>query len=246
MDVGYYINIFPVEFQENTIEVVTVNREKFSDLRPLREEIRSAEKEVFVYADGDKVYGYGRESAWLSSKEFSSAKINLNDTPRLTGRMILEGFVNKLKEKGYSPVEGKGRCRIFNWTQPQQTSDGNVNVFKGFDLRSIFLKDQENNEFIFGIVIDVTYAFRDNRGNPLNFRYIVTQYGSQTLRNVRQIQGDLIPTGINTEISRQRFIEEILPFVKNFPNFQLPCDIEAMLKAEPMRLILGGKNENLL
>jgi len=243
---GYYINIFPVELYKDSIKILIAEREKFTDLRPLREEIISVKKDVFVYADGNNVYGYGSDLDWLSSKGFYYTEVHLKDVPYLTKRMILEGFINELRDKkGYSPLWGKGRCQVFKWGDPKETSDGKVKVFKGFDLRSFFLWNHEIDGFVFNLVVDITYAIKNKDNNPLNFHEIVINYGSQILKEVRQIQGDLIPTGINTEISRQRFIEEILPFVKNFPSFQLPCGINAKLKSEPLRIILGSEDENL-
>jgi len=245
LDVGYYVNVFPVELQEDSARVMVTERSNFPDLRLLRQEIRDAKKDVFVYADGDKVYGYGKEVAWLSSKKFSSTIVHFRDVPRLTSRMILEGFVIKAKENGYIPLLGKGRCRIFNRDEFQKTSDNRVRVYKDFDLRSLFLKDVEVNKLVFGLVVDVTYALRNEKNNPLNFYEIIKKYGSQTLREVRKIQGDLIPTGMNREISRQRLKEDILPFVKRVSSFQLPCDVDVILKPEPLRVILGGEDEAL-
>lgn len=244
-DIGYYSNIFPVELASASVEILIAERKNFPDLRLLRSEISRDGIEIFVYADEDKVYGYGKDLRWLSSKGFASTKINLSDTPRLTGRMILEGFVKKLSDNGFTPIMSKGRSQLFRWSDFKKTSDGMVKVHKGFDIRSLFLLDRRLEEIIFGLVIDVIYALRDKDNNRLNSHDIVSKFGGATFKEVRLIQGDLIPTGINTEVSRQRFIEEILPFVKHFSGFLLPCGIEAKLKEEPLRIILGGENESL-
>jgi len=244
-DIGYYSNIFPVELDSTSIDILIAERKNFPDLRLLRSEISKDGIETYVYADGDKVYGYGKDLGWLSSKGFASVKINLSEIPRLTGRMILEGFVKKLSDNGFSPIMSKGRSQLFRWNDFKKTSDGMVKVNKGFDIRSLFLFDRRVEELIFGLVIDIIYALRDKDDNGLNSHEIVSKYGRTTFKEVRLIQGDLIPTGINTEVSRQRFIEEILPFVKHFSEFLLPCGTEAKLKEEPLRIILGGENESL-
>jgi len=79
----------------------------------------------------------------------------------------------------------------------------------------------------------------------LNFHDIVTKFGSITLREIRQIQKDLIPTGINKEISRQRLIEDIVPFVEQFSEIDLPCDLKSKITSFPARIILGEEYETI-
>lgn len=244
-DLGYYSNIFPVELASTSIEIYIAERKNFKDLRPLRSKVSKHGVEAFLYADGNKVYGYGKDMGWLSSKGFAIYKINLNEVPRLTGRMIFEGFVRRLKEDGFEPIISKSRSQLFRWSEFKRTSDGMVKVHTGLDIRSLYLFDRTKEEIIFGLVIDIIYALRDKDGNRLNSHDIVSKFGEATFREVRLIQGDLIPTGINTEISRHRFIEEILPFVKRYSEFLLPCGIGARLKEEPLRIILGEGNESL-
>ncbi len=244
-DIGYYSNIFPIEFTNKSAQLLIAERKNFPDLRSLRIEIENAKINSFVYADEDKVYGYGKDSQFLSSKGFTSSTINFHEVPRLTGRLVLEGFLNNLKEFGFSSFIGKGRCDLFKWDEFKETSDKMVRIHKGYDVRSLFLLDRKLEELIFGLVIDVIYALKDRDDKRLNTHEIVCRFGGSTLREVRQIQGDLIPTGINTEVSRQRFVEEILPFVKRHSSFSLPCGVEVKLKEEPLRVILGEENESL-
>lgn len=245
LEIGYYSNIFPVKIEKEEIEILVTERRNFPDLRPLRDEIKDSKKKIFVYADGDRVFGYGAEADWLCSKGFSKIRINLRETPRLTGRMILEGFVEELKNKGYEPIPTKGRYEIFEFDKYNETSNGLIRVYKGFDIRSLFLRDIETRELFFGLVIDVTYSIKDKDGNCMGFYEIKNRYGSTTLKEVRQIQGDIIPTGINKEISRQRLKENILPFSQSVSKFNLPCGISAMLSEQPLRITLGGEDETL-
>lgn len=241
LDVGLYLNLFPVEVPTYPIRFLEADRSRYSDLRPLRDELSQLGKMVWVYAEDDKVYGYGKDCDWLRSKGFCETDVTLPDRPRLTARMILEGFIGHLKEERYTPVERKGRCEVFSWTKYQSTSDGNVRLYRGFDLRSLFLRNRETGELIFGLIIDVTHAFRDQANESLNAHDIRERFGSKTFSEVRQMQGELLPTGrINTEVARQRLVDHILPFVRCFPNFQLPCDITVSLHHEPTRIILGG------
>ena len=242
LDIGLYINLFQVEVPNNSVQVVAANRKKYPNFRSLRDDIERFGQSIRIYADGDIVYGYGKDCDELLSNGFSESNIFLHDTPRLTSRMILEGFVKQIKEVGYEPLEQKGRVEAFNWNEYRSTRDGNVCIYQGFDLRSIFLKDRGIDKLVFGLVVDVTHAIRDRNGNSLNAHSISERFGSNTLIETRQIQGDLLPTRkINTEVSRQRLLERILPFVSKFSTFRLPCEVQVSLQHEPLRIILGGE-----
>ena len=238
---GIYLNLFPVDIPEHSADLMVIERNLYPDLRELRNELKNTIK---VYADEDKVYGYGADAIMLKDKGFKKIEISLYEVPRLTGRMILEGFINKVKSDNYEVIEKKGRCEIFNWNDFKITSDNNVKVFKGFDIRSIFILDSQEIKLVFGLIVDVVYAFKDSSDQPLklNTYLILKNFGSKTSSEVRQIQGELIPTGINTEIARQRLLENILPFIENYSDFDLPCGLKATLSTEPMRVILGGKS----
>jgi hypothetical protein len=242
LDLGFYLNLFPVDVPDNPVRVMTLDRSQYPDLRPLRKELQQSGQMVWVYADGDKVYGYGSHLDALQSKGFAETSICLQDTPRLTGRMILEGFIHKIKSEGYTPsLERKGRCEVFNWNEYRTTHNGGVRVYRGFDLRSIFLRDRSADKLVFGLVVDVMYAFQDQQGQSLSPYQIRQCFSNLILSEVRRIQGDLIPTGINTEVARQRLLEHILPFVRRFPDFRLPSDVAVHLHPEPVRVVLGSE-----
>ncbi len=257
LDLGYYVNMFEVIVPEQEIEIMVCERSKYPSLKEFRNEIKENRKEVFVYAPqrSDKIYGYGPEMGWLSNKGFSSDRINLYEIPRLTGRMILEGVINKAMLMGFVFFKfnqnvdiyqildkNRGRLKIFK-RKPEVTSDGKVRVFTGYDLRVVFLRDPMENRLNFSLVVDITYSLRDEKDRPLNYRAIVLEFGPHTLREVRQIQRDLIPTGINREVSRQRLNEDIIPFVEQLSEIELPCGLEAKITSEPCRIILGDKDE---
>jgi len=260
LDLGYYVNMFEVIVPEQEIEIMVCERSKYPSLKELRNEIKENRKEVFVYVPqrSDKIYGYGPEMSWLSNKGFSSDRINLYEIPRLTGRMILEGVIKTINKTMQTKFvflkfnqnadiyqildKSKGRLKIFK-RKPEVTSDGKVRVFTGYDLRVVFLRDPMENRLNFSLVIDITYSLRDEKDRPLNYQAIVSEFGLHTLREVRQIQRDLIPTGINREASRQRLNENIIPFVEQLSEIELPCGLEAKITSEPCRIILGEKDE---
>ena len=258
LDIGFYTNIFQVIVPEQEIEIMTCERSRYPSLKELRDEIRKSEKEIFVYAPqkSNKVYGYGSDMRWLSNKGFNLDKIHLYEMPRLTGRMILEGILSKVRQMGFSlrfnsDVDiyqildrNKGRVKVFR-QKPKVTSDNKVRVFIGYDLRVIFLKDPMENKLNFGLIVDVVYSLRDEEDKPLNYHTIVSKFGHDTLKEVRQIQRDLIPTGINREVARQRLIEDIMPFVEQLSEIELPCGIKVRISSEPTRIILGERDETI-
>ncbi len=236
---GIYLNLFPINIPEDPVNLMVIERNQYPDLRILRSELTN---NIKVYADGDKVFGYGANTIILKNKGFNKIEISLYEVPRLTARMILEGFMEKIKRDNYEIIEKKGRFKIFNWNEYKITNDKMVKVFKGFDIRIIFILNSQENKLIFGLIVDVVYAFKDSSNKSLNPDLISKNFGSRTFSEVRQIQGELIPTGINTEIARQRLLEHILPFIESHLEFDLPCGLKVTLSAEPMRVILGGNS----
>jgi len=249
LEPGYYANLFEVQLQAEEADVLVCERSKYPDLKSLRAEIERAGKEAFVYApeQQDVVFGYGKEMEWLRAKGFTECTVKFQEQPRLTGRMILEGVIKKAQGQGYTPdFSGEiGRSRLFKSDRFRLTSDSNVRVFTGYDTRVIFLRDAAADRLSFNLIVDVCYCFKGPREEPLSFHQIATGFGSSILKEVRQIQGDLIPTGINTEVSRQRLLSEIIPFVKSLGEIQLPCKVNAVLSCVPSRIVVGARDESL-
>jgi len=117
LDVGLYLNLFPVEVPSDPIRLLSIDRTRYPDLRPLREELTQLGKIVWVYAEDDKVYGYGKDCDSLLSRGFCETDVTLPDKPRLTARMILEGFIDRIEQDDYTPLEGKGRYAVFHWAE---------------------------------------------------------------------------------------------------------------------------------
>jgi hypothetical protein len=240
LESGIYANIFPVELGEENVRLMVIERSNYPDLRPLRAELQSRGN-VWVYADKENIYGYGENSACLATKQFREESVNLYEVPRLTASNILDGVCNKMKARGCLVERTFGRTGIFDFNKPHKTRDGNIAVFRGIDLRSIFLFDRSDDKLKFGLIVDVTYRLKDKTNQSISIGMVRQRYGSETLAHVRQIQGDMIPTGRNTEASRQRFVDHILQFVKAFADFTLPVGVKAKVSTQPVRVILGGR-----
>jgi hypothetical protein len=247
MDAGFYVNLFEVSFPDTPIEFMRVERSKYPDLRSLRGELADKYKAVRVYSSHDVVYGYGgRQADTLVNYGFVKVTVLLKEIPEVTGRMILEGLVECLEMDGYQSQEQKGRAAVFDFRTAVLVTSGGARLCRGYDLRSLFLKDPASESLFFGTIVDVAYAYTDSQGARLNTHEIVARFGSEALQAMRQKQGDILPNRrINLEVSRQRLTEHILPFVQKYRSFTMPCGIEATLSAEPVRVILTGEERGI-
>jgi len=231
--------MFPIKISGDHFNAMVIERRRLKNLTYLRERIKKAGKVIYLYAWYDRVYGYGRDLNWLANEGFRPLELSIYDVPRLTSRMILDGILDKAMNLGFNPIFSKGRVKLFSPKNFNITSNKRVFVYKGYDLRVFFFKFEPRKQIIFSLVCDVIFFIRDEKDRPLNFREIISKYGTSTLREVRIIQGDLIPTGINTEIARQRFLDDIIPFVRRIGDFKLNCGLTASINHNPIRIIIG-------
>jgi len=247
MDAGLYVNLFEVSFPDTPVELMRVERSKYPDLRSLRRELAAKQMAVRVYSSRDVVYGYGeRQAEALADYGFIKVTVPLKEMPEVTSRMILEGLVERLMVDGYQSQERKGRTTVFDFGTPVFVTKEGARLFRGYDLRSLFLRDPADESLFFGIIVDVVYAYTDSQGARLSTHDVVIRFGNEALQALRQKQGDILPNRrINPEVSRQRLTEHILPFVQRYRSFTLPCGIEAALSAEPVRVIPTGEERGI-
>lgn len=241
LDPGIYLNVFPVTLPDDPVSVVQADRASWPDLRNLREGIKN--RNVWVYADGKIVYGYGPDRAILKDQGFQETEVRLRETPKLAARLIVEGMVRLLRQEGYKALHRKGRWQLYHPNQFKKVAGGKVRVHRGYDLRAFFWKDIVADQLAFGLIVDIVWALRDNANQPLNLRQVRQQYGYNAIVSIGQFQGEYLPGSnrINTEVARQRFQENILPFIRSHSEFELPCGGQARVRAEPIRAILGGE-----
>ncbi|GBC73200.1 hypothetical protein HRbin04_00596 [archaeon HR04] len=258
LDPGYYSNLFKISVTPTDIEIMVAERNRFSDLRHLRTEIKESNKHIFVYAPPEQseqltgkgsnlrkvsknLYGFGRDCSWLAKKEFNLENIHICDEPRLTCYIIRQAICEEVKRLGYQPETGKGRDVY--WSEPRLICDSKIKIFTGYDSRIIFLQDPIEKVLNFIFILDVKYKIKDYADTPLNYRNILENFGSSTLKEIRQIQKDLIPTGINKEVSRQRLLEDILPFVERISTITFPVsnseNISIKIDTNPTRILEG-------
>lgn len=245
LEPGYYLNMFEVKISQDASEFMVADRSKYS-LKLLREEIVGVRKKIYVYepVGSNKIFAYGEDFEWLASKGFHKETVKLVDEPRLTGRLILEGIINKSQTFGFVLLseKEKGRPILFSENNFLETSDGNIRVYKCYDLRVIYLRDLISKTLKFYAIIDIRFLFRDKSGKPLSTVEIVQLYGSNTLKEVRTIEKDFVKIDnnfkANIEASRQRLLEDIIPFAEKIRRFSLPCNISAELVTSPCRITM--------
>jgi len=179
MEAGLFTNLFRVDFIENQIELMQVERAKYSDLLTLRKEL----PDCTVYADGDKIYGYGQNKEALAIKSFETVNIDLNDNPRLATRIITESICDYLSNKGYEISFDKYSNKIFDRNHPISLSLSVVKLYPVFEFKTIFLRDLLTQSLVYGIVLDSRFeqTINDERASH-------NKIEKKSLQSIRWIQ----------------------------------------------------------
>ncbi|MHA1351844.1 MAG: hypothetical protein ACTSPP_03520 [Candidatus Heimdallarchaeaceae archaeon] len=251
LESGIYINMFPVNVSEEKFTVMVSDRCNFTRIWEINNKYEKKQIDITLYADRDLIYAYGSDIYLLDKRIFQSKRISHKESPRLTCKLILDGIIKEAEKNNFQRLfkERKGRTILFNDNLVYITPDGNVRIYRGFDIRVIFLRNPIYQELVFGFIVDTRYLLRDCNNNPLNFSQIINKFGRNTLIDVRYFQKDLIPSKngpkSNPETSRQRLLDEILPFIKLIDEFSLLCDIGAKIEKTPYRIIMGDDDVSL-
>ena len=236
LDPGLYTNVFQVDVPTDPVDLLVAPSSAYPDLRTLRMEINEKGWYVRVYRARDKIFAYGPQKDVLVEQPFEEQQIFLHHEPEFCAQCILEGLGDRLKKDGYSECHGNGRVTSYESTPYGITRQGNLRIYRGYDLRTIFWRQAE--ELLFGPIVDIRWQIQDASNRRLSPAEIA-QHGA--MREFAQLQEELLPTGqINTEVSRLRLQQHILPFVDHNKSFPLPCGGMARVNATPMRIILGG------
>lgn len=240
--IGLYINFFNANLKAIEAQLALADRSKWSSLRKLRETLTNEEVEVAVYAADDKVYGYGAELKYLKQLGFKIEPIALTQVPKLTTNLILDGYLDSLRQADnpYTCYRRKyGRAVAYQFNKSLYEISG-IHLHRGFELQSMYFSNPDSGELAYGIIIDATFAYRDDNGQSLSSTEVVKKGGSKALVQLRIKQGDLTPSQkINLDVSQQRLMKLILPFVAKRHKFTLPCGIEAELDIKPVRITLA-------
>ncbi|KXB97428.1 MAG: hypothetical protein AA908_07145 [Chlorobi bacterium NICIL-2] len=236
LDPGLYTNVFKVEVQPEITSVMVASAATHPDLRALRQQIEGREWNCRVYQAGNRIFGYGPGCSELAAMSFQPEKISLRSEPSFCARVVSEGLTDHLKQRTYREQSGKGRITLYEPQRHGQLAGGQVHVYKGFDLRTIWWS--EGKKLLFGLAVDVCWEICDKNGRRLSPAEIA-KYNA--MRELGRLQEELLPTGqFNTEVARLRLQNHILPFIAQICNFPLPCSGTATISPTPVRVILGG------
>ncbi len=246
MDTGVYLNVFRVNFENQPIELMVVDRNRLPQLRELRTKLKEQGAEAHVYAVGDMVYGYGKNQQQLSCFGFRPTDVEIGSVPQLASRLILEGYVESLVLAGYTSRWSKRGSTVYQFGKPLLELAVGIKLYRGFHLQTLYLWNPEASELIYTLIIDATFTYRNSNGEPMSTSKIVRQFGSEALNQLLIRQGDLAPNGrINLEVSRQRLVDQTLPFVKARQKFNLACGINGSLELDPLRVVLTEEDKQL-
>jgi len=239
---GLYTNIFPVILPDEPVSFMEIQRAQATDLRELRNEIEQANRRVVVYADRNRVYGYGEDAeTFLPAKGFGKTSVLFKQVPALATHVMLQGLLDAALAKGFwqrRRMSLKGvdaRTEIFRPTPKGITVPGRVNVFVGYELRCAYYAAVE----AFGLVVDVTWAYQDEHGAPLDPSQVRAR---NAMNEALVIQEELLrgTNRLNLQIAQIRVLNYLLPFAQEFQSIDLPCGGQAHLEPEPFPVILGG------
>ena len=235
------INIFPV-FINDPLNLLEDDRKRHHSLEDLRKSFTCN-----FYAEGDKVYAYGRTPPELLEMGFRSVAKPPQEIPKTTCRVILEGLCNRLASVGYN-IEWRGfRAQAFDVKNTIPLNIKELMLLKGCELRTVYLKDALTNNLVFGLIIDLKFKL-EYEGKACSYfdirRNISQKYGVVTARDaIREIRvktGDLTPDGkMNVQSSKFRY-ENILSIMKEVGDkIELPTGNEARVSLQPTPITIG-------
>jgi len=241
MNAGMYCNLFLIEIEGDSLNIAVADRSAYPTLKPLREELKSCR----VYALEDKVYGFGEDLSELLKRGFREIQLDIYEKPKLTCRLIREGFIDALTQKGYIVEWDRIKPRAYDIKNPISVSIPEVSIFEGCEFRVIYLRDLLTRSLYYGISLDLRYRFELN-GEPASYgkiwNYVAKNYNIElakdVIREIRVQTGDLTPSGKrNAESAKFRF-EKILKIVNRINEFKLPTGHKVKLAKTPVRVVL--------
>ncbi|HSB08319.1 MAG TPA: hypothetical protein VLM38_02320 [Blastocatellia bacterium] len=86
LDAGIYVNLFELEFDDCSVDLMYTSRDKFPTLRELRDQLVDANVKAQVYAVSEdaaevrvnKIYGYGLEQHRLEALGFELTAVRVS------------------------------------------------------------------------------------------------------------------------------------------------------------------------
>jgi len=241
MPKGIVANLFRVNLENEILTLVEDKRSKYPSLKKLRELTKN-----YIYADGEHVYGFGKDLSDLKKIGFKDVQKNAFEIPKTTCQIILEGFCERLNSLFYKTERYRVRTQAFDIKNPISLSVPEVILLRGCEFRTVYLKDPFENKLVFGVIIDLKFRL-ECEGKPSSYyeaRNVIsqkynTERAREIIREIRVKTGDLTPTGKrNSEASRVRY-ESILKILTEVgEKLDLPCGNTARLSLEPTSIVI--------
>lgn len=241
LEIGEYVNLFPVTFDRTHFRVAKTERGRYLSLEDFRKELKICS----VYAIEDRLYGFGSSLEELTLLGFTESEVAIEEVPKLTTAIMKEGLFQHIARLGYEAKHGFSD-RAYDHSNPLPVSVKEVKLFRGFEFRPIYLFDELRKRIFFSLLVDLKYKL-EIESNPVSFgqvnQYVTDKYGEglahQTIMDIRSMTGDLTPFGQrNPEASRFR-LGKILQFVSEFKEATLFDGSGMHVSQEPIR-IAGG------
>ncbi|MEM2111804.1 MAG: hypothetical protein QXX08_08000 [Candidatus Bathyarchaeia archaeon] len=242
MPAGIFANLFVVSLENEVLSLVEDDRSKYPFLKELRGRASS-----FIYADGNKVYGYGKDLSDLRKIGFKDVQINASNIPKTTCRIISDAFCERLNSLFYKIERYRPVTQAFDTKNPIVLSVSEVVLLRGCEFRTVFLRHPIENRLVFGLIIDQRFRL-ECEGQPSSYyivrNFIAGKYGDEiareTIREIRVKTGDLTPLGRrNSEASKVRH-ENILNIIRKVgEKFELPTGSFVRLAQEPVNIVIG-------
>lgn len=238
---GFHINIFEVKWETSSEDLMVLPPRSALSVGELREKYETSGRSLRFYysAKTSTVYAYGPDRAIVTEDGFSPASINMLEVPDLARRVLLDGFADHLSRSGYKIEPRMGRYTAVQHEAHWKSTDGRVQLYKGFDINSIMWSDPRTNNLCFGLVVDLRWVTRDDTGATLKTAAIAT--AGLTL-DVARAQSEILPNSsrINTEITRFHLEESILPFIQGNRLIQLGGGARFEIESTPLRVVMGA------
>lgn len=242
MPAGIFANLFVVSLENEVLSLVEDDRNKYPSLTGLRGQISS-----LIYADGDKVYGYGKDLSDLKKIGFKDLQTSASNVPKTTCRIILDAFCERLNFLFYKIERYRPVAQAFDIKNPIVLSVPEVILLRGCEFRTVFLRHPMENKLVFGLIIDQRFRLECD-GQPSSYyfvrNFIATKYGDEMsreiIREIRVKTGDLTPLGRrNSEASKVRY-ENVQDIVRKAgEKLELPTGGFAKLAQEPVNIVIG-------
>jgi hypothetical protein len=241
LEPGIYTNFFQVEIQNLSSAGVV-----FADTRDvgLAHDVRP-KVAAHVHQLGPTVYGFGQHAGQLTSGFSPVPQDTLVDEPGLVSRMVVDSFLDRLEELGYTTERSRVRQWAYHSGRAVTTSIREAKVIPGYLIRSSFFNDPVHDELVFGLVIDPWFRFELN-GKPTNFGQL-RQFaasrggGSAAAAIVPEVMmkiGMLTPYRKRNRESFKSKVDRTLALVKEVKEFSLGGGCTAQISLQPARVIM--------